>query len=190
MLVFYVQLLDDPELKQQFEELYYKYRSFMFAAANNILKDEGLAEDAVHETFLRVARQLSRVCRLRQEKLESYLFIATKNTCLNMARKREHEVNVPQVYPSQGEPPRDEVLEKIIEKATKIEINNAICQLPDSIRDVLYLYEVNEMRQKDIAEIMQISENAVSKRIQRGRSMLKETLQDIYSREMEEANEQ
>ena len=45
-------MIDKPEDKNKFEQLYMKYRRQMFYIANQILKDEYLAEDAVHSTLL------------------------------------------------------------------------------------------------------------------------------------------
>lgn len=51
MLVIYLSMLNGQEDKNKFELLYEKYRKLMFYIANNILNDEYLAEDAVHQTF-------------------------------------------------------------------------------------------------------------------------------------------
>lgn len=55
MLLFYLSLLDTEEEKTKFERLYYEYRAVMKYKALEILKDEYLAEDAVHEAFIKLS---------------------------------------------------------------------------------------------------------------------------------------
>ena len=52
MLVCYVQMLDTPEEKIRFEQIYTKYRGMMYCIANSILKNDQDAEDAVHNAFI------------------------------------------------------------------------------------------------------------------------------------------
>ena len=52
-MLCYLCLLDTEEEKSKFEELYNQYRKLMYLCAKEILRDEQLAEDAVHEAFLK-----------------------------------------------------------------------------------------------------------------------------------------
>lgn len=54
MIALYLSLIDSDESKDKFEELYLKYRRQMKIIAFKILGDEGLAEDAVHNAFLKI----------------------------------------------------------------------------------------------------------------------------------------
>ena len=52
MLVYYLQMLDTPEEKIRFEQIYLKYRGLMYQVADGILHNRQDAEDAVHNAFL------------------------------------------------------------------------------------------------------------------------------------------
>ena len=54
MLIMYLQMLDTPEEKVRFEQIYLKYREKMFHVADSILHNDQDAEDAVHNAFLRI----------------------------------------------------------------------------------------------------------------------------------------
>ena len=54
MLACYLQMLDTPEEKIRFEQIYTKYRSPMFRTADRILHNAQDAEDAVHNAFLQI----------------------------------------------------------------------------------------------------------------------------------------
>ena len=63
-MLFYLALIDTPEAKNKFEELYISYEKTMFYVANKFLKDKHLSEDAVHQAFY----ALSTTC-IKQKKL-------------------------------------------------------------------------------------------------------------------------
>ena len=61
MLGIYLRLLDTEEEQTRFRQLYEKYRNLMFYVAKGILKDDYLTEDAVHEAFIRIAKNFSKI---------------------------------------------------------------------------------------------------------------------------------
>jgi RNA polymerase sigma-70 factor (ECF subfamily) len=52
MIAIYLSIIDSEQDKNKFEILYTTYRKLMFYVANRILKDQYLAEDAVHQAFI------------------------------------------------------------------------------------------------------------------------------------------
>ena len=53
--MIYLQMIESEDDKVKFEEIYLKYKSPMFYAANKILHNEQDAEDAVHMAFIKIA---------------------------------------------------------------------------------------------------------------------------------------
>ena len=51
MLICYLQMLDTPEEKIRFEQIYLKYRGLMYHVADSVLHNRQDAEDAVHNAF-------------------------------------------------------------------------------------------------------------------------------------------
>ena len=74
-----------------FEEIYYKYRSLMFYTARRMLKDTYAAEDAVSEAFIKIAKNLSKLSQLDEKQLSDYVYILTRNTVVDILRKRKCE---------------------------------------------------------------------------------------------------
>ena len=60
MLIYYLQMLDTPEEKVKFEQIYLKYRGLMYQVADGILHNRQDAEDAVHNAFLRVIKHFKK----------------------------------------------------------------------------------------------------------------------------------
>ena len=69
----------DPLVRQQsareMEELYRQYRAPMFRVAMSILRDEGLAEDAVQQAFLKIFQNFEKI-RLEEPGTPSSTFTA------------------------------------------------------------------------------------------------------------------
>lgn len=74
------------------EELYFKYKTNMFHVANRILKDTYMAEDAVSEAFIKIAKNQTKILELGQKEQQDYVLILTKNTALDIWRKRQNVV--------------------------------------------------------------------------------------------------
>lgn len=61
MLNIFLMMLDTEDEKSRFVQLYHQYRKLMHYEAKRILKDDHLAEDAVQEAFLRIAKNFHKV---------------------------------------------------------------------------------------------------------------------------------
>lgn len=87
MLALYLQMLDSPEDQSEFEKLYRTHRDLMYFIAYNVLRDHQRAEDAVSETFLRLAQCFSRVLEIGPVDsipVKRYVAVSVKNLSLNM----------------------------------------------------------------------------------------------------------
>ena len=124
------------------------------------------AEDVCQETFLALVR-----CRKHfesEEHLKAWLIRVALNQC-----KKKYNSNGKYVLMQ---------LEEIKElRNDDTEVNmasswlyEAVCQLPYKIRKVVELYYLEEMKTKEIAQILRISDASVRKRLERGRNMLRE----------------
>lgn len=58
MLAFYMSFIDDEDDKAKFEILYNSYKKRMVSTAFSILNNREDAEDAVHDTFIKIARNM------------------------------------------------------------------------------------------------------------------------------------
>lgn len=65
MLMLYLEMLETPEEKVRFEEIYQNYRNKMFHMADHILHNDQDAEDAVHNAFLRICALLKNFLNFR-----------------------------------------------------------------------------------------------------------------------------
>ena len=61
MIALYLSLIDTPSDKTKFILLYEKYRRLMHYTAKEILKSDKLAEEAVQEAFIRIAKNFNKI---------------------------------------------------------------------------------------------------------------------------------
>lgn len=173
-MLIYLSLLDTNEEKNKFERLYDKYKFTMLHTANSILKDHSLAEDAVHDAFIRIAKNFKKIGDVDSLRTKGFVVIVVKNVALTMVRRRsgtyimEDESAVYQISDSDSN--------DVFSKISFDSIVQQIINLPDIYKEVLYLRLVSEMQIKEIAEVLRLSAETVKKRIQRGRKILIENL--------------
>lgn len=83
MLAIYLSLIDDEDDREKFEILYYTYRKRMAYVANSVLHNEHDAEDAVHDTFIKLANNMKSIGDPDSDQTLSYVLKAVKNTAIN-----------------------------------------------------------------------------------------------------------
>jgi RNA polymerase sigma-70 factor (ECF subfamily) len=171
MLPIYLAMLDGEEDKNKFELLYVTYRKLMFYVANRILNDERLAEDAVHQTFLKILENFDKVGEISCHKTKSYIVTMVRNTAINLynQRKRRTTITLEDVeYCITTEP---------ISVAEDLDhLARAVLKLPVIYKDVLTLKYVQEFSNEEIAQMLDISEATVRKRLERAKRRLEEIL--------------
>ncbi|MGN1303636.1 MAG: RNA polymerase sigma factor [Oscillospiraceae bacterium] len=172
MLGFYLALLDTAEEKSRFEELYIKYKQDMYSIAYSILHNAEDAEDAVHQAFLKIANNFEKVCEIPSQEIKAYIVIIIRNVSINIynsnKRKSEHITEL-----------NDKIAVEVdfLEQFEYEHLVKAISELPQLYKDIVYLYYLEEFSAKEIAKMLDITADAVWKRAERAKKMLKEKLE-------------
>lgn len=168
--MIYLMMIDSEEEKDNFVVLYEKYRRLMQTVCYNILKDDHLAEDATHDAFLKLARNMDKIKGIESRETKRYLITIAKNAAIDLYRKcasrRLHEINFDEMDHQAGE----DTDMTVNEESGIVEI---LKHLPALYRDVLLLKYSNCYSNKEIADVLRISEDTVRQRISRGKKMVK-----------------
>lgn len=61
MIAMYMSFIDSDDDREKFEIIYHEYRKRMVSVAYSILHNNEDAEDAVHETFIRIAKNMKAI---------------------------------------------------------------------------------------------------------------------------------
>ena len=131
------------------------------------LHDRALAEDAVQETFLKAYRFLNNFRGEANER--TYLTRIAINTCKDMLQTGWFRHMDRRVTPEEL-PARQET------DSCYREVAAAVMNLPRKTREVTLLYYYQGMTTPEIAEILNISQPAVTGRLKRARGQLKKDL--------------
>ena len=177
MLAFYMSFIDDDDDRAKFEILYNEYRKRMVSTAYSILRNHEDAEDAVHDTFIKIARNMNSIGDPKSNEALSYILKATKNTAINLSKKnttRNKHIQLENVENiSDGQ-----FFEELHIQENYREVVAAIQNLNDTYRDVLFYYFVEGMKAKDIADLLGRNKSTVQQQIIRGKKKLLEMLEN------------
>lgn len=178
-MLIYLNLLDSEEEISKFELIYSTYKKQMYYTANNILKDSHLAEDAVHNAFLRIINNLEKIEDINSHKTKGLIVIIVKNVSIDIYRKnkkeRDNTIFIDDLDDING---YDEINKNEIG-----DLEIAISKLPENYKQVFLLKFSHELTDNEISEILDIKPDNVRKRISRGREKLKNILKkmEVYS---------
>lgn len=182
MLSVYLQLIDTPEAKSEFEILYYKYRKLMYYIALDIVGDSHLAEDVVSETFMNLARHFDFIRTLGEvscPQIKRYVVISVKHTAFNMLRKDRRQIETSfEEHDYEWSTEEPGAIEIIIENEKLDYVNRVIADLPEIYREVMQLYYVCEYSTDEVAKALGLTKQTVYKRLQRARKMIEKALEE------------
>lgn len=137
-----------------------KYYPIIFQYCQFQISDYGYAEDTTQETFIRFFRTLPeyRHCG----KALNYLYTIAANLCKDYYRKNRET-------PTENLPEGLDFSTENIE--WQIDVQIALEQLPEELREVAVLFFLQEQKQKDIARILGIGVPLVKYRIRKIREL-------------------
>lgn len=171
MLMLYLSAISSPDQKSKFEQLYYSYRNLMFYIAKNILADDFLAEDAVHEAFLRILKNLEKIDETDCHKTKSFIVIVIEHISIDIYRKNKRTVTIPL-----DETEYSACCPCFGPESLENDVEQAIYALPENYASVLKMKYLFDFDYPEIAGILNISEENVRQRIVRGKKRLADLL--------------
>ncbi|HIZ07144.1 MAG TPA: RNA polymerase sigma factor [Candidatus Eubacterium avistercoris] len=174
MLILYTSLIETQEQKSKFELLYEKYYRLMLYMAMQALKDPMEAEDAVHTACIKIIKNLDKVDEVESPRTKRFLLTIIKHTAIDMIRKKNREKNISLEELEEWQLPADEG--GMAAQSEENRIVTAIKHMPELYRDVFLLKYSSGYENREIADILEISEASVRKRISRGKKKLEALL--------------
>lgn len=158
-----------------------------------MLGNEQDAEDILQETFIKAFQHLDSFDG--RAKLSTWLYRIATNEALMLLRRRKPEPVSVEV-PAADDPdtlqeplqiidwaslPEDELLS---DETLRV-VNQAVADLPDSLRVTFILREIEGLSTRETAQVLQLSEGAVKTRLSRARLQLRELLSEYFEGRLE-----
>lgn len=166
------------DLSRQMEEIYRQYRSPMFRVALAVLRDEGLAEDAVQQAFLKIFQNFEKIDWDDCNKIRSFIVILVRNTAIDLYRRRKKESvisfeELERPLPDWESP----VDERVISSLEGEEAARLLAQMDEKTRHLLVLRYYHGYRNKEIAELLGMTQAQVALGLHRGKERLRRKLE-------------
>ena len=150
---------------QAIEDFVRKYYPMILRYCQLHIQDLGYAEDLTQETFARCFRTLHQY--QHYGKAANYLYVIAGNLCRDY-HKRPVEI------------PMEELPEQPVYQMEsldlRMDVHRALAQLPSELREVTILYFFQELKQKEIARILDIGLPLVKYRIRRAKELLEQLI--------------
>ena len=155
---------------QSLGQLYERYMPMVYGVSLKILKDPGLAEDAVMAIYEELTR------KVREHEVESFrgwLYVLARNHCLMEWRKKHRR-------PTDLHPPEDMSRYDAVEAAFEVELpstgtplEKCLDTLPELQRQSVQWFYYEDKSYKDIADLLVDEVGKVRSYIQNGRRNLR-----------------
>ncbi len=181
---------------QEFSRLVDAYSTKIYRLATKMLNQQQDAEDVLQETFLKAYRGIKSFDG--RSKISTWLFrIATNEALMVLRRKHPETVSIDEpVETEEGEQEPIQIVdwcclpeEELLTGETKEKLDEAVQKLPERLRVVFILRDINDLSTHETAEVLGLSDTAVKTRLSRARLRLREELSVYFSEKTSQYHE-
>ena len=175
-MFLYLAMIDTEEDKSKFEKIYEEYRSGMYRIAFQILNNKEDAENIVHDAFVVLIEHLNKIDKIYDYRTWGYVSSIVRSRAINYYNREKRKTSfAPEDYDDWESDSKDP-LSYMIEDEEGKTLVNFIRELPYPQREVIYLQYVNELKSKEIAQILELTPENVRQLSRRAKLKLKALL--------------
>ena len=158
----------------------------IYSQAYYFSKNAEDAKDITQDVLIKLWHNLDKVPR---KTAKSWLMKVTKNLCIDYSRRKREIVVTTIAVNSNGEKfqleqqdcqsnPEQETINLDLKNC----LMNAIHKLPETIRNVIIMREIQDLKYNDIASALEMPINSVKVYLHRGRKLLFKELKPYYQK--------
>jgi RNA polymerase sigma-70 factor (ECF subfamily) len=161
-----------------FELLMRRYNERVYRAARSIVRDEHEAEDVMQEAYVNAFTHLGQFNGMAR--FSTWLLRIAINEALARVRRRgryeSFDDELSNVEPFMFRSPSENPERQAFTGELRSLLEWAIDTLPDGMREVFVLREVEGLSTSEVADALDVSEDVVKTRLSRGRAALRRVL--------------
>ncbi len=182
--------------REAFARLVDETSAHIYRVALHILGDEQDAEDVLQETYIKAFRALPDF--EGRSSLTTWLYRIAVNEALMLVRKRKPQaVSVDESAPFDAEAEGEgmEIVDfcclpegELLSSESRRFLDQAVQKLPDTLRVVFVMRDLEGLSIQETAEALNLSENNVKTRLLRARLRLRQELSVYFGGKMQEEN--
>lgn len=161
------QVMDERDLQQ----IMHEHTDYLLRLAFLYVKDWPAAEDIVQDVFISFYQKFGQF--EERSSLKTYLSKITVNKCKDYLKSWRYRMQIlTNNFFSKSKNSRN----RLIEQDEKLELADAVLQLPLKYREVIIYYYFEELSVLEVAQQLNLSENTVKTRLRKARTLLKDEL--------------
>ncbi len=173
--------------QQAFRELVLRYENRIYHLALRMLHDPQDAEDVLQETFISVYRHLESF--RGDAEFSTWIYRIATNASLMKLRSKPTTTSLDEQLADAEEdlPPRELVdwsaapEQSLLTTEVRSEMDHALTQLPETLRAVFVLRDIEGLSIEETASVLDISVPNVKTRLHRARLALRAALSDYFA---------
>jgi RNA polymerase sigma-70 factor (ECF subfamily) len=166
------------------QQVYHEFYKMVYPMVYGIVRDHGLTEDLIQESFMRVMRKAEQL--QEADKLEWWLKVLTRNVALNYLRKikrnrdeleSEGVFETREIASTAAEVPVEQEVEA---RMMKEAIAKYLAKLKPEHRQIIELRWMHQLSYKEIGSILNFSEEVVRQKLFRARESIRKRLKEDW----------
>jgi RNA polymerase sigma-70 factor, ECF subfamily len=162
----------------EFDELYSTFHPRILRYLARLV-GPGEAEDLAQDVFVRISRSLAEF--RNESQLSTWIYRIATNAAIDRMRSADYRAtqqasSIDGPCESVIASPLVSIEQQVVRKEMSGCVQSLLNQLPESYRTVLILSDMEEMKDREIAEVLDITVEAAKIRLHRARTRLKQSL--------------
>lgn len=162
-MLVYLQMIETAEQRSKFETLYRSHRQMMYALAYQILHNQQDAEDAVHQAFVKIAENISKISEPECPKTRAFIVTIVENKAIDIYRGKQQHPQLPFEEATVG---------ITVEYSGDNTLAACMARLPANYRNILLLKYHHGYTTREVAKLLGITLSYAAKLEQRAKAKL------------------
>ncbi|WP_413465991.1 sigma-70 family RNA polymerase sigma factor [Metabacillus litoralis] len=158
------------------DDLMDKYGNSILQLAYFYVGNKEVAEDLTQEIFVKCYQKLDQY--QKKSSIKTWLWKIAINHCKDYLRSWHYKhivvSNEQDLHTSSQE---NEVEHQVIQKYEDEQLVKTVFRLPDTYKEVIFLFYFEERSIKEISNLINVNQNTIKTRLKRAKEMLKECLE-------------
>ena len=160
-----------------FDKIYKEYKPAIFKFTFNYTKDINEQEELVQDIFYNIFIALNNF--KSKSSIKTYIYSIARNRCnefiKNKIRDRKKINKIIRLYEVKIQ---ESIQEKFIMTEEIKYFLSIVSKLPENYKEIYYMAEVQNLKYKEVSEILKIPEGTVKSRLNRAKEKILELLND------------
>ena len=146
----------------------------LYSVCYQMLKNSLEAEEVVQDSFVKLWQAKER----GKKQSKAWLYQVAKNQCLDLLRRRQHEMKYQQHSLLEERVARS-ACDELINTELSQHISDAIDELKEPYKSLIVLREISQLSYQQLAEVLDLNVQQIKVYLHRARKTLKQKLMEL-----------